>query len=194
MSNDYESDIYECFECKNIQLNKITRHKNIQTVNDDLNDAISSDVISPSQTFIEYFSEEEDGGGGDGGGGDGGGGDGGGGDGVDGVDDGGDGDGDGGDIVWSDNFGPSEIIQKVIDVLDPEKDKVPISELIRFLETMGYAAPEIQAIRFWGKNGEYKWNPTFTDICKNHFKNNPHVLRIYNSASSYYNKNFGFNN
>ena len=43
-------------------------------------------------------------------------------------------------VNWSDNFGPCEIVGKVIEILHPKIDKDIISELYRFLETMGYAA------------------------------------------------------
>ena len=205
-SSDCEMDIYECFECNKkeehgklqdaydsgwfqddeanycpdhaynaiVALENTLQNEPVGDVEGDVKGHVkgdakgdASDAISASDTFIEYFSGEDAGEGGDAGE-------------VVKYD----------DIVWSENFGPSEIIQKVIDTLDPEKDKEPISELMRLLDTMGYAAPEIHALRFWG--GDYTRKITFTDICKTYFKHNPHVRHIYNSASMHFNNIKGF--
>jgi hypothetical protein len=89
-------------------------------------------------------------------------------------------------INWSDNFGPCEIVGKVIEILHPEINKNIIAELYRFLETMGYAAPEISDQRFWGDGG---WSTDFTQICKSYFEHDARVKKIYNSAVEKYNKN-----
>lgn len=91
-------------------------------------------------------------------------------------------------INWSDNFGPCEIVGKVIEILDSDLNKNIIAELNRFLETMGYAAPEIRDQRFWGDGG---WSTDFTQICKSYFEHDARVKKIYNSAVQQYNK-YGF--
>ena len=89
-------------------------------------------------------------------------------------------------VNWSDNFGPFEIVEKIIEILHPEIDKNIIAELNCFLRTMGYAAPEISDQRFWGGGG---WATDFTQICEGYFKHNVRVNKIYRSAVEKYNKN-----
>ena len=88
-------------------------------------------------------------------------------------------------INWGDEFGPGEIVGKVIEILHPKINKNIIAELNRFLETMGYAAPEIHDMRFWGGGG---WSTDFTQICKKYFEYDARVQKIYNSAVEKYNK------
>lgn len=85
-------------------------------------------------------------------------------------------------IIWSDDFGPGEIVGKVIECLDPEINKNEIGVLNRFIDTMGYVAPEIKDARFWG--GCMRFN--FTSICGEYFNTNKRVHDIFESAVQKY--------
>jgi len=94
------------------------------------------------------------------------------------------------DVVWSDDFCPTEIVGKVIECLDPEINKNEIGVLNRFIDTMGYAAPEIKDTRFWGSSNDnhLTWRVNFTSICQNYFLDYKKINAIYNSAVQKYNE------
>ena len=89
------------------------------------------------------------------------------------------------ELVWDDeNFGPTQIVDEIIKILDPEKDKVVIMILNNFLKTMGYAAPEMYDMRFWGAN--YDWKTSFTNICKTYLNKNIEANKVFESAVKKY--------
>jgi hypothetical protein len=81
-------------------------------------------------------------------------------------------------------FTPTTIINKMMNVID--KDTPGWSNLEKLRDNMGYTAPEIKDVRFWGDN--YMLKKNIIDICKLYFDENQNISDIFNEAVEQYNK------
>ena len=75
----------------------------------------------------------------------------------------------------SELFTPQGIISEIMAVVP--KNGNGYKRLVKLMEDIGYAAPEIRDARFWGSPNVGK--DSITSICQDYFDNNAKVHEIY---------------